>query len=523
MNRKPIKLSLSTRIKAGILGAAVGVMGDRATSTEAFKCAFLGQWEGWEQNRFRERPGRRTAAEDTDLNYGIRELLISEARSLEQTYPVAKRIANKFADNCVGKCKVKWDTGNPAHDAAYRLNWENFKWRCDVNGEHTFPKLAKLAVASTIRDGDIFTQKVNVSNYLQLRMIEADRVSSSGVFNADLFGGEGPSMIGGIGLDDNGRPKFIRCWKRTNYGYFINPSEIPKKDFLHFYNSQRVDSYRSVTFYHTILNPLRDLKEANRAELLAIKRNSRLALLHKLVTGPLQKTLNLTGEDAPGQSINGVMVSQVDDATDAYMFPGEDMQAFTSARPGATWIDFMEFVIRQIAIGVDLPFGVLWHMSGMGKPAILVDLQAAQKTFNSWMDEFEAKWFRPIVAVETAMAIEAGRCPKNPNWTKFMLGRPAPITIDAGRDSAAALNENRMAMRSARSWFFESEEDWEEETEQCFKEQAYRNQMAEKYDVDINDVRLLTPNGNPGNPPEQTALLDDELPVKPAKKEKVAA
>lgn len=513
----PKQLTRSQRLRAAGLCVGLGLLGDRQSATTCFKAAFTGAWEGYEENRFRNRPGRRTTAEDTDLNYGVRELMISEARALEQTFPLAGHIATKYADYCVGKCKVKWDTGDPAIDKSYRDNWENFMDRCDVNGIHDFPKLSKLAVSSTVRDGDIFSQKVNVQNYLQLRLIEADRVSSNGIFNADLFGGDGPTMIGGIGLDPNGRPAFIRVWDRTIYGTFINSCEIPKKDWLHLFNSKRHDSYRGVTSYHAILNPLRDIKEAGAAELTAIKMNGKLAILHKLITGPVQQGVDLIGDGIKADGPNGVTTQRLDDGTIAYMFPGEDAKAHEYNRPGGEWIPFMEYNIRQIANGVNLPFGVVWHMAGMGKPAILADLQAAKRTFDSFIDQFEKKWFRPIVAVETALAIQAGRCPSHPNWTKFKTGRPAPITIDAGRDSTAGLNENRMGMRSAKNWFFETEDDWEEETEQCFIEQKFREAMAEKYKVDINTVRLLTPNGNPGNPADPVQLEDDEPPTGPAK------
>lgn len=501
------------RARAAVIGMGLAIVGDRPSANVCFRGAFTGQWEGSERRRERNRPGRRLTAQDTDLNWGTRELIISEARVMEQNFPITRHIRTKYADYCVGKCKVKWQTGMPAVDKLYQENWENFHGRADINAVHTYPTLTKIAVGSMVGDGDIFSQFVDTNSYLQLRVIEADRISSNGNNNADT-----PDIIGGI-LLQNGRPQAIRVWNRNIYGTFTDSTEIAKPNWIHLFNSKRIDAYRGVSAYHAILNQMRDFKETSAAEQTALKINSKLALLHKVITGQAPATVDLFGggqrSDSSSPDANKVGQEELEDGTIVYRYPGEDMKAHISDRPGQNWIAMMEFIVRQIAIGVDLPFGVLWHMAGMGKPAILVDLQAADRTFQGVMNEIEWKWHRPIIATETAKAIAAKRIPFNANWWKFIVGRPAPISIDAGRDSVAALNENRMGMRSARSWFFESEEDWEEEVRQTVTERKFLETECALQGVDPNNVRVLGPNVTtaPAEEPPQPAGKKKPSPV----------
>lgn len=488
-----MKLGIPARVRVGALGVAFKMAGDHTLARDCFRASFSGQWEGGEHNRKRDRPGKRTASQDADLNNGTRERLLSEARSLEQTFPIAKRIKNQYADYCVGRCNIRWNTGNPEHDASYREGWKQWMRIADYRNTHTFPKLMKLAVSGAFGDGDTFVQLLDSNSYLQLNLIEADRVSSGGTYNSDT-----PDMVGGVGLF-NGRPNKIRVWERTIYGFFINPVEIPAAEYRHLFFTTRYDAARGVTGFHACLNAMRDMKEIDAAERLKTKRNSKLALIAKVVGGqaPGSKTLDLAGEGFQDPVIDQtVKVEDVGEAATWYGYPSEDIKSHESNTPSTTWQGHMEFIVRNVAIGSNLPFGVVWNMAGLGKPGVLFELQQASRTFREIQDESESKLIRPIAGLWLCKEIKNKRQPFNPNWNKFRVSRPADISIDAGRDSKAALAENLMGMLSATRWYEETEDDFEEETERCFAEADFRNKMAVKYNVPVIDVRQTTPNAN---------------------------
>jgi len=226
------------------LGAALG----------GFRAGVDQRWEGGESSRHRNRPPRALESVDWGLNYGVREGLLSEARNLEQTFAVCRRINRQYAKHTIGSCRIKWNTGVASIDTAYSNWWNTWMLICDLQGRHTFRKLTKIATCRTLVDGRVFGQKDLRGGFMQIAPIEGDRVSSDGIFNADRQG-----LVSGLILDGNGRATAAKVWERTLYGQFQNPQTIPMSQLVHVFDSYRFDSVSGVTHYHAVLNTVRDL------------------------------------------------------------------------------------------------------------------------------------------------------------------------------------------------------------------------------------------------------------------------
>lgn len=487
----------STLRKAlGIVPAAIGFgIGSIGRGIQA---GLTGNWEGSERNRQRQRPRRATESQDTGLNFGVREDMLSEARTQAQTFPLGRSINRKYANHVVGSCRMKWHTGDPSIDKIYADAWQDWMRIADLGGRHHFRKMTKIAVESIIRDGQIVGHKDKRGGFLQIAGIESDRISSSGIFNNDQ-----PGLIGGFGIDGNGRAKFARVWERTIYGYFQNPTEIPASEYVHAFDSDRFDAVTGVTHYHTVLNAVRDLKETLVSERLSAKRNSRLALLVKTMMGGAGTPgvdLFSNTDASPSGSDGKVNVEQVSDIATAYMFPNEQIQAHTSDRPSEGWRWLMEWLVREISIGLDLPFGVVWHMAGLGGPAVRFEIGQANRVFTAFLEDvLEPMWFRPIVGSWLALELNEGRLPFHPRWYVFKTPRPASITIDLGRDSRSGIEENKAGLLTASSWYAETDEDFEENTERLGQEAAFRQDVATRYKVPLEEIRMLNQQGNPGS------------------------
>lgn len=468
-----------------------------------FKAGLDGRWEGGERNRFRNRPGKANESVDWGMNYGVRETLVSEARALEQTFAICRRINRQYAKHVVGSCRIKWNTGDVSVDKAYSDWWVNWMKMCDRQGRHNFRKLTKIAVARVLVDGRIFAQLDDRGGFLQIQGIEGDRVSSDGIFNADRA-----DLVSGIGLDGNGRAAYARIWERTLYGTFQNPKDIPMSQLVHVFDSDRIDSVSGVTHYHTVLNKVRDLKETMLAEQLSAKRNSKIALLMKSLTGGAPK-VNLF--DDPQKGVDGKPeVQRVGDVADLYMMPGEDTKAFISDRPSDGFLKLMQMIIREIALGLDLPYGVVWDMADLGGQAVRFEINQASRTFNDFLtDVFEPMWIRPIAGRALALEMTAGRLPFNPNWYKFSVPKPKSITIDFGRDSKAKISENLAGLGTASDWYGEEDEDFEEQTLQLCHEARFREcarrgiDYDPKLEVPLEQIRNIYPNGNPNQATEE--------------------
>lgn len=477
-----------------------------------FRAGFDQRWEGGESSRQRNRPGRALESVDWGLNYGVRESLLSEARNLEQTFAVCRRINRQYAKHTIGSCRIKWNTGDKKIDALYSGDWVTWMKMCDLQGRHNFRKLTKISVARTLVDGRIFGQLDDRGGRLGIQGIEGDRVSSDGIFNADR-----PGLVSGIGLDGNGRAQFAKVWERTLYGTFQNPQDIPMAQLVHVFDSDRIDSVSGVTHYHAVLNKVRDLKETMLAEQLSAKRNSKIALIMKSILGGAPK-VNLFGDDSvKGDGSGKPDVQKVGDVADIYTLPTEDVKAYISDRPSEGFLKLMQWMIREIALGLDLPFGVVWDMGGLPGPAVRFEINQASRTFNDFLtDIIEPMWIRPIVGRWLAIEIAQGRLPFNPNWYKFTVPKPKSISIDFGRDSKASIAENIAGLGTAADWYGEEDENFEEQTDQLVYEARYRECARQaipfdpKLEVPLEQIRLITPNGAAAAEAEATAETDED-------------
>lgn len=504
MQKQPVKtLTASQRLKALPVAAFCGLCGDRKSASELFTASISGRWEGAEHSRYRNRPPRALESVDFGMDYGLREGLLSEGRALEQTFAICRRINRQYARHVVSSLRLKWSTGDKATDRIYQDAWQTWMKMADAQGRHHFRKLTKIAVCRILVDGRIFGQKDLRNGFLQIQGIEADRVSSDGIFNADKEG-----LVGGIGLDANGRAKFARVWQRTLYGQFEKPQDIPFNQLVHVFDSDRIDSVSGVTAYASVLNTIRDLRETVLAERLSAKRNSKLSLLVKTIFGgaksPAVDLFDDTGGDSGRATDNKVNVNPVGDVADAYMFPNEEMKAHDNPRPSGGWLQFMEMLIREIAAALDLPFGVVWHMAGLGGPAVRFEMNQANRTFQEFLsDIIEPMWIRPIAGAFITTEISQGRLPFNPFWYRFAVPRPTSLSIDFGRDSKAGIAENFAGLETAADWYADEDENFEDQTAQLVYEARFRECTRRGIDFDptleipLDQIRQMTPNGNP--------------------------
>jgi capsid protein len=303
-------------------------------------------YEGTERNRYRYRPIQRLTSQDDDLDIGTREGLISEARDLCRKFGIANRIIRQFANYVVGSSYVKWLSA----DKEWNLRTEEEFWRwsqgCDYTQRLNLRKMARLAVMSRKRDGDVFfVERVDGGVYT-LEPIEGDRVGNIvGQTNIDDLGAR---IVGGVKLDAAGRPISYRILARTRYGSFVNPVDVPRERCIHFTDSTRFDCYRGVTAFATALNDLRDLKETKDAERLKQKLSSKLALVVKNQVGGPMPGINPFGADTTRTEGNSVKTEEVGDVAIQYLFNGDSIEAHHSQSPGNSWFQLTEVRLRGI-------------------------------------------------------------------------------------------------------------------------------------------------------------------------------
>lgn len=454
-----------------------------------------GQWEGNERDRFRDRPTAVKASEDLHLDYGTRENLIAESRSLCQTFGLTTRILRQYANYVVGSCKVQFLTRDKGWNDRTEESCWNWSQVCDYRQTLTLQQKARLSVVGMLRDGDSFHAKIEEDGYPQLQDIEADRVGnySGGLVNVDQAG-----IIGGVLLDRRSRPRAYRTWERApKYESFVNPKDLPASQVMHVFDPLRFDATRGVTHFHAALNRLRSLKSTLDAEQVAQDTASRIAMLVKSASGPPRVAsggIPVLSSDKNAKG-NDILVRDLSKGAVMYQYPGDSAEAFMSSRPGDGWLKLAEVFIREIALSLDLPFEFVWNMAGLTGPAVRLMSKQAERTFRAKQDILEGRFLNPSIAWWVNFEMQAGRLPFNAEWYKFKVQRPAHPTIDAGRDSAANMNEFDHGLITEEEMAEERGEDATEirakRKDEVREKLQDAQDLAAEFDLDIAQVMSL--------------------------------
>ncbi len=198
--------------------------------------------------------------------------------------------------------------------------------------------------------------------------------------------------------------------------------------------------------------------------------------------------------------------------------PGEEIQSVSGDNPGALFIPWLEFSKRNFATGYHLPLEFLWKCD-IGSAAQRFLLRKAQRRFAARRNLLVIpKWLRQIYFYWLSRMIVRKAYKRVPNW--YRVGwqvTSADLSIDAGRDSAAALNELRFGSKSLHEDAGERGRHWEDVRAEIDLEAddlvARAKILAKKQDIPMEMalalLQMRTPNGNPAAAPAPAPAARD--------------
>lgn len=309
--------------------------------------------------------------------------LRAQSREIIRTTPLARGAVNTVVTNTV-------DTGlqpRPVPNAAYlgltrdqAAQWkadvlaEWWLWaagaECDLERTLNFAELQALAFRASLSGGDSFVikrffERIGSPYGLKLQVIAGDRVSNPNAM-ADRRG-----LQGGVEYDINGAPiayhisryhpgELMRCgaqqWDRVEaFGPMSGMRQV-----LHLYNKLEPEQLRGEPYLAPVVDLLRQLGTYTDAELQAAVVNSCFAIVSKtegaqgidLEGAPSTPAGSQT--DGRGQPINIARPGQVVD-----LATNESLESFSPERPATGFDPFVQAVLRQIGVALELPFEVL--------------------------------------------------------------------------------------------------------------------------------------------------------------------
>jgi len=408
---------------------------------------------------------------------GTRErfALIRAARDLADNFPPVRSLLLKFATYVSGRIAYQARTGDHEVDTKIEKYWQKWCNECDFLGRHNFTTLLQLAVTAILRDGDCGFIIVRDGEDLKLQSVEADRIGSPyDRTDTDKY-------IGGINVDDYGRPVSYTIFTRTINNQYISPTDIVAKEFIHLFDAARLDEYRGRSAFATALNATRDLQEAIKAEVQAIKYASYQSGVITTESGAADAGDYFARGNSNDQG-QVARLQSLDPGTVNYLGSGEKMEMFKSDRPTGAFGEFIRLIQAHICMAVGLPYGFAFDADKSG-PMARMEAAMAERTFLRWRGLLEGKFLDRIKNIILLDAAARGLIPDSEYLLDGRWCWPAKVSIDYGREANADINLWKAGLKTAGQIYSDMGEDYEEALRARAKESAMIVSLANEMDI----------------------------------------
>ncbi|MFK5951774.1 MAG: phage portal protein [Desulfobacterium sp.] len=277
------------------------------------------------------------------------------------------RLQSRIDRKALGMDDDQADVWEEQVEREWRLFWDTKE--TDVARTLTGHDMVRQVYHQSKENGDVFVllPRVNRQNCpydLKLQIIEADRVCNPN--NQQ----DTEKIAGGIERDTYGAPVTYHIMKhhpgsiiqdqkwesRPAYG-----SKTGLRNVIHLFNPTRPGQSRGVPDLAAVIEPLKQLGRYTEAEMMAAVISGFFTVFIESETGGIDNSggFNYSNfDDESGQSSsdkdmklgNGLIID---------LAPGEKIHDSNPGRPNAAFDPFFQAILRQVGVGLELPFEIL--------------------------------------------------------------------------------------------------------------------------------------------------------------------
>lgn len=338
--------------------------------------------------------------------------LRSDSRDLMRKAPLARGAINTNVTNVVGTgllpqampdVRTLMKDGNLSQDqiddfifGAERVfeTWSG-STECDASRRLNFKSMQSLLLRSTLESGDIFVTRRMVENQksgikLALQLIEADRVDNP---NREK---DTASRAGGVERNSLGAPTGYHIlqahpgnsWVAADkFKTVLFPATLKSGEWnvLHMMFMERPEQTRGVPYLAPVMEPLKQLVRYTEAELAAAVLSAMFTVFVKTESGDSGLPASIDGSHADDDEVkmgNGAIVD---------LAPGEEVQFADPNRPNISFDPFVQAILRQIGVGLEIPFEILISHFTASYSAAQAALLQAWKFFRArrqWLSDY---------------------------------------------------------------------------------------------------------------------------------------
>ncbi|WP_150428862.1 phage portal protein [Dechloromonas sp. CZR5] len=294
---------------------------------------------------------------------------------------------------------------------------------CDVTRHQNFYGLQDLAFRSALESGDTFAvlpelKRPDVPYKLAIQLVEADRISNP------YLKPDTSRLTAGVEMDEWGaavaahicshHPGSITnraTWRWSRVAYY--GSSTGRRNVVHLFDRRRISQVRGIPMLAPVIEPLKQLQRYTDAELQAAVISGMFAVFIKMDSEAFHEMFDADSKDTYLQNSmkwDGSMDGSLDGAGKAInLLPGESVESASPGRPNALFDPFVQAIIRQIGVALEMPFEVLikhFTSSYSAARAALLDAWRFFKKRREWLATY---FCQPIYETWLEEAVATGR------------------------------------------------------------------------------------------------------------------
>lgn len=458
-------------------------------------------FEGAGHSRARSSPSHHPQDVRRDLNRFTRLQLLSKARWLYVNDGLTRGAINDVARYSVGSgLTPQAQTRDSALNDQYEEYWRQWCNVADVTGRMHFNRLQRILSIAIDRDGDVGLMMVrSAGGFPQVQLVESHRIGDTNT----QAQGDGTDWIDGVRLNSMGRAIAYRIVSEDVQG-IRTAKEVPASDFILLSDPDRADQARGVTALYHAINTLHDKKEIIDFERKGVKLHSAIGAVLKKKFGDADNWKDDEAKGPDGQPLN--LMKVLEGAEIPVISTEEELELTRSDRPSPAFTGFLEFLIRDMATGLGVPYEFVWNPEKIGGANTRFILEKAQRRFRERQDLLISTVLNRLWFWVISVGIARGDLPHNDQAWRVRWQLPADLSVDAGRDGNSDREDVKLGLMNEAEHFGRRGRDWQEERDQKEREvgdlltRAARLAKAHGIEVGmaLQLLQLSTPNGNLG-------------------------
>lgn len=442
---------------------------------------------------------------DSTLQYDL-SYLRQRSRDMIRNMPLATGAINTVCTNIVGsglRLQARIDrsilklTDEQADvwESKTESEWSLFWDTCEVDAARTLDgaSLTELAFRQVLENGESFInlpriRRGNTPYDLKLQLIESDRIC-----NANNIG-DTDTLFMGIQKDSYGAPVAYHVCNQFQYAtitqkpisWQIIPaygSKTGLKNIIHLYRQLRPGQTRGIPYLAPVIESLKQIGRYTESELMASVISSMLTVFIKTEAGEsMFDTSELGVETGASSSDKDVKLAP---GAIIDLAKGEDIETVNPARPNSSFDPFVQAILRQIGVALELPFEVLIKHFTASYSAARSALLEAWKFFNARRQWLAQNLCQQIYDVWLYEAVATGRISAPGFFSSPLIRKaystaewigPAPGQIDPIKEVTAAEKRLELGLSTRSQETAAIGGDWDANITQIKKE---RKQMID--------------------------------------------